>query len=95
MLVTGSAVGALTAARAGSRCLFTVATGTPPLMRTGVRALVGAAPAQWTFRDDFIALAHDTADICWREARRGLDELDAYTRPARDEGPERPYRVKR
>jgi hypothetical protein len=93
MLVTGSAIAAVTTARAGTRCAFTLATRTPPLALTGVRALAGAAPAQWAFRDDFIALARDTADTSWRELRRGLDELDAHTRP-HDEGPRRPYRVK-
>jgi hypothetical protein len=93
MLAAGSAVGALTTARAGTRCALTLATRTPPLVLTGLRGLRGSGPAQWGFRDDFIALARDTADVCWRELRRGLDELDAHTRP-HDDGPSRPYRVK-
>jgi hypothetical protein len=94
MLVAGSSVGAVTVVRAGSRCLFTVATRTPRLTLTGARGLAGATPAQWAFRDEFLALARDTADLSWREVRRGLDELDLHTRP-HGEGPSRPYRVKR
>jgi hypothetical protein len=93
MLDTGSAIAAVTTARAGTRCLFTVATRTPPLLSTGARALAGAAPAQWAFRDDVLALARDTADVSWRELRRGLDDFDARTRPA-ERGRSRPYRVK-
>src|SRR3954463_10957444 len=47
MLATGSVVAAAVAARTWSRCLFTVASRTPPLAALGVRAVAGDAPAQW------------------------------------------------
>jgi hypothetical protein len=52
--------------------------------------------AQAAFRDDLIALARDSAELSWRELRRGVDELDAFTRPHEEPGgrPQRPYRVK-
>ena len=93
MLATGSLVGAATAVRAGTRCAFLVATRTPPLLVTGVRATAGAGPAQWAFRDELLGLARDTADVSWRELRRGLDAFDLRTRPA-TAGPARPYRAK-
>jgi hypothetical protein len=95
MLAAGSLVGSATAVRVGSRCLVTVAARTPPLIPLAVRASGGAGQAQAAFRDELIALARDTADVSWRELRRGLDDFDARTRPdGRHERPLRPYRVK-
>jgi hypothetical protein len=65
-------------------------------VKLAVRASVGGAgTAQSAFRDDFIGLARDLAEASWREMRRGVQELDAFTRSA-DESParHRPYRVK-
>jgi hypothetical protein len=93
MLATGSLVSAAIAVRAGSRCAFTVATRTPSLVALGVRAAGGSAPAQWAFRDELLGLVRDTAELSWRELRRGIDDLDARTRPP-GRGPARPYRVK-
>lgn len=69
-------------------------------MTLAVKASAGGAEterAQVMFRDELIALARESAEISWRELRRGVDELDASTRP--DEPPaaqpaRRPYRVK-
>ena len=34
-----------------------------------------------TLRDELVALARESAELSWRQMRRGVDELDAYTRP--------------
>jgi hypothetical protein len=93
MLAAGTLVGAVTAARTGSKCLLTVAVRTPPLVGAALRASAGAGTAQATFRDELIELARDAAELSWRELRRGLDDFDARTRPD-EPGPLRPYRVK-
>jgi hypothetical protein len=99
MLATGSLVTSATAFRVGAGCLELFVERTPPLVRHAVRASVGGADtgkAQAAFRDDLIALARDWAEVSWREMRRGVDDLDAFTRPD-DEPPvrpHRPYRVK-
>jgi hypothetical protein len=72
---------------------------TPRLVRRGVTASVGGADAgaaQAAFRDELIALARDSTEAMWRELRRGVDDLDAFTRPDDQPGarPSRPYRVK-
>lgn len=96
MLATGSVVGAATAVRAGSRCAFTVARRTPPLLSVAVQATAGRSRAQAAFRDEVLALARDAADVSWRELRRGLDDFDLRTRPEEAPAPRpfRPYRVK-
>jgi hypothetical protein len=99
MLATGSFVTSAAAFRVGAGCLELLVERTPPLMRLAVEASLGGAGtsnAQAAFRDDLIALARDSAELSWREMRRGIDDLDACTRPndepwAREH---RPYRVK-
>jgi hypothetical protein len=93
-LVAGAIVGSATAVRAGSKCLLTVAARTPPLVVVALRASGGAATAQATFRDELLELARDTAELSWRELRRGLDDFDAVTRPSGERTRARPYRVK-
>jgi hypothetical protein len=46
---------------------------------------------QGVFRDELIALARETAEVSWRELRRGLEEFDLRTRPVEAPAP-RPYR---
>jgi hypothetical protein len=99
MLTTGSLVSSATAFRIGASCLELVVKRTPDLVRLGVTASLGGSEtrtAQAAFRDDLIALARDSAELSWRELRRGVDELDALTRPRERPGvrPQRPYRVK-
>jgi hypothetical protein len=58
-----------------------------------------SATAQAAFRDELVALARDSAEASWRELRRGVDDLDAFTRPDEPEPDQarparRPYRVK-
>jgi hypothetical protein len=99
MLTTGSLVSSATAVRLGVGCLQLFAERTPPLVRLAVTASLGdrdRQTAQAAFRDDLLALARDSAELSWRELRRGVDELDALTRPRQEPGgrPHRPYRVK-
>jgi hypothetical protein len=93
-LAAGALVGTATAVRTGSKCLVTVAVRTPPLVGVALRASGGAPAAQATFRDELVELARDTAELSWRELRRGLDDFDAVTRPAGERVRRRPYRVK-
>ena len=100
LLTTSSVVGAATTFRVAAGCLELLAERTPPLMGLAVRASLGGpdtARAQATFRDELVGLARESAELSWRELRRGVDQLDASTRP--DEPPgarprRRPYRVK-
>jgi hypothetical protein len=99
MLATGSLVTYATAVRVGVGCLELFVERTPPLATLAVRASLGrteAGRAQAAFRDDLIALARDWAEVSWRELRRGVDDLDAFTRPGDEPAaqPPRPYRVK-
>jgi hypothetical protein len=100
MLAAGSMVTSATALRVGASCLELLLERTPPLVRLAVAASLGGdetSRAQAAFRDDLIALARDSAELSWRELRRGVDALDAFTRPAEepDVRPHRPHRVKR
>jgi hypothetical protein len=99
MLAAGSLVTSATAFRLGAGCLELWLERSPPLARRAVRASAGgegAARAQAAFRDDLLALARDSAEVAWREMRRGVDDLDAFTRPEGEPGerPHRPHRVK-
>jgi len=98
MLATSSLVSSATAFRVGVSYLGLLTERTPTLLRLAVQASIGGAGngrAQAEFRDDLIALARDSAEMSWREVRRGLDDLDAFTRPDDPaEQPRRPHRVK-
>jgi hypothetical protein len=99
MLAAGSIVSSATAFRLARGCLDLWAQRTPPLVALAVSASVrggDAGTAQAAFRDDVLALARDSAEISWRELRRGVADLDALTRPRDDSnaGPLRPHRVK-
>jgi hypothetical protein len=99
MLTAGSLVSSATAFRVASGCIQLWVERTPPLVGLGVTASVGGRgtrKAQAAFRDDLIALARDSAELSWRELRRGVDDFDALTRPGAEPGarPQRPYRVK-
>jgi hypothetical protein len=85
--------------RVGARCAELFAKRTPPLLGLAVRGSIGpgADKAQATFRDELLALARESTEVSWRELRRGVDELDGFTRPVQDPlhtPPRRPYRVK-
>ena len=99
MLAAGSVVSSATAFRVGASQLALLLERTPALARLAVAASLGgseAGKAQARFRDDLIALARDSAEASWRELRRGVDDLDACSRPEDEGAPRagRPYRVK-
>ena len=99
MVTVGSVVSSATAVRVAVGCVELWAQRTPPLARLALSASLGRADtgkAQAVFRDDMIALARESAEISWRELRRGIDDFDALTRPGQIPGaqPQRPYRVK-
>jgi hypothetical protein len=91
-------VGALTALRVGAGCASLLGRRSAPLVGLAVRASLGAgAAAEATLREELVALARDSAELSWREMRRGVDAFDLYTRPIdppRGDTPFRPYRVK-
>jgi hypothetical protein len=101
MLATGSVVTASTAIRAATSAVGLAAQRTPALVRLGLRGSAGlgdTAKARAEFRDELVALARESAELSWREMRRGVDDLDRVTRPADEHAPprraHRPYRVK-
>jgi hypothetical protein len=100
MLATGSLVSAATAFRVGTNCVGLFARRLPPLVRLALEGSTRrgeAGLAEAAFRDELLALARDSAEVSWREMRRGVDDLDALTRPDRrtaPPGPARPYRAK-
>jgi hypothetical protein len=93
-------VGAATAVRVGAGWAELLARRAVPMATLAVRGSVGpgAETAQATFRDELIGLARESAELSWRELRRGVDDLDGFTRPpgeASEQRPaRRPYRVK-
>jgi hypothetical protein len=100
MLAAGSLASSTTAFRVGACQLALLVDRTPALMKLAVQASVGgpgAGQAQAEFRDDLLALVRDSAEASWRELRRGVDDLDAFSRPGEERAAEqhRPYRVKR
>ena len=92
-------VGATTAFRVGTGCALLLRRRSGPLVSLAVQASFGsdAQTAEATLRDELVALARESAELSWREMRRGVDALDSVTRPIdtpRSEQPRRPYRVK-
>jgi hypothetical protein len=91
-------VGTATALRVGAGYASLLRQRSAPLVGLAVRASLGAGPtAEATLREELVALARDSAELSWREMRRGVDAFDAFTRPIdppRDDTPFRPYRVK-
>jgi hypothetical protein len=54
--------------------------------------------AAFALRDELIGLVRDSSEASWRRLRRGVDELDALTRPRETDvapTPRRRHRVKR
>ena len=99
MLGAGAVVSSATAFRVGLGCLELWTRRTRPLVGLAFSASLkgpDARKAQAAFRDDVIALARESAEISWRELRRGVDELDTFTRPGSGPAarPHRPHRVK-
>jgi hypothetical protein len=92
-------VGAATAFRVGAGCAQLLRQRSGPLVSLAVQASFGSdtRTAEATLRDELVALARESAELSWRELRRGVEALDSYTRPIdgpRPDQPHRPYRVK-
>ena len=92
-------VGATTAFRVSAGCAQLLRRRSGALVSLAVQASFGTDTqvAEATLRDELVALARESAELSWRELRRGVDALDSYTRPIdepRSEQPRRPHRVK-
>ena len=99
LITTSSVVGATTAFRVGAGCAELVRRRSGSMVGLAVQASFGSdtRTAEATLRDELVALARESAELSWREMRRGVDALDSYTRPIdqpRSDQPRRPYRVK-
>jgi hypothetical protein len=99
MLATGSVMTSATALRVSVSCLALLLDRAPPLVRLAVAASAGtdSGRAQAAFRDELLALTRDAAEATWRELRKGVDDLDAFTRPGENHTAQaqgRPHRVK-
>jgi hypothetical protein len=99
VLATGSVMTTATAVRVSVSCLALLVDRTPPLVRLAVTASAGAdnGTAQAAFRDELLALTRDAAEATWCELRRGIDDLDAFTRPRENQAAQarrRRHRVK-
>lgn len=99
MLATGWAMSAATAVRVGVGCAEVFSDRAPSLIRLASESWDGTgngANAQAEFRDELLATARASTEVAARELRRGLDDLDEFTRP--EEGPaaqpDRPYKTK-
>lgn len=87
-MVTGA-----TAVHVGASCLALLARRTPPLVVLAVQGSLGGpdgATSQAAFRDELVALARESAERSWHELRRGVDWLDAATRPSESSAAARP-----
>jgi len=81
---------AATVLRTGVGCAELLAQRAPGLMQLGAQTRAGsegAAVAQARFRDELIALARDSSELALREIRRGIEDLDSFTRPEEDAEP--------
>jgi hypothetical protein len=98
MLATGSVMTTATAFRVSAGCLELLLERIPPLVRLAVAASAGFenGKPQAEFRDELLSLSRDAAEVTWRELRKGIDDLDAYTREPGSHATRerRPHRVK-
>lgn len=104
LLATGALMSAASAVRAGTGCLELWSQRVPPLVRLAAELdeQGEGSPEQrdameGRIREEMMAVARESAEIVMRELRRGLEDLDTYTR-SEDQGPggaARPYRAKR
>jgi len=103
LLATGALMSAASAVRAGGGCLELWSQRVPPLVRLAAELdehREGASQErdaiEGRVREEMMALARESAEIVMREIRRGLEDLDTFTR-SEDQGPAgaaRPYRAK-
>jgi hypothetical protein len=83
----------------GAGCALLLRRRSGPLVSLAVQASFGSDTrvAEATLRDELVSLARESAELSWRELRRGVDALDSSTRPIdapHGDQPLRPYRVK-
>ncbi|MHB8691588.1 MAG: hypothetical protein ACYDHH_10115 [Solirubrobacteraceae bacterium] len=93
MLATGSVVAGATAVRITLGGANVAVDRVPALIELGLKAACkrpgsSAATAQAAFRDELVGLFRDCAESSWRELRRGVDDLDHFTRQT--PGPQTP-----
>lgn len=85
MLVTGSVVTSTTTVRIGIGGTSVAARRVPRLCRLGVEASLlpstSQGRAQAAFRDELVGLFRELSETSWRELRRGVADLDEFTRP--------------
>jgi hypothetical protein len=103
LLATGALMSAASVVRAGTGCLELWSERVPPLVRLaaeldeqGDESAKTREEREGRMREELLAVARESAEIVMRELRRGLEDLDTYTR-ADDQGPggaARPYRAK-
>jgi len=87
MLVTGGIMSAATVCRTGIGCAELLARRAPALMQLNMQTQMDSADvaaAQAHFRDELIALGRDASELALREIRRGIEDLDSFTRPEDD-----------
>jgi hypothetical protein len=99
LLTASSMAGAATAVRVGAGCASLLRQRSVPLVSLAIQASFGSDThtAEATLRDELVALARESAELSWRELRRGVDMLDLSTGPSdrpHSDAPSRPYRVK-
>jgi hypothetical protein len=87
MLATGSAVAGATAVRITLGAANVAVDRVPALIELGLKSTCrrpgsSASTAQAAFRDELVGLFRDCAESSWHELRRGVDDLDEFTRPA-------------
>jgi hypothetical protein len=93
-------MGAASVIRAGVGCAELWSQRAPSLVKLVAESreqAIGAGKAQAQFRDELLAMARDSSEVALRELRRGLEDLDTFTRPDEEPAgpPTRPYRAKR
>jgi len=97
LLAAGTAVTASTAVRLTVGWAGVVAQRTPGIVQHAVGTLTGSddGRSESALRDELIGLLRDSAEACWHELRRGVDEFDALTRGDEERSEaSRPFRVK-
>jgi hypothetical protein len=103
LLATGALMSVASAVRAGAGCLELWSQRVPPLVRLAAeideqpeRPAEEQTVLEGQVREELMSVARESAEIVMRELRRGLEDLDSYTRADDEEssGASRPYRAK-
>ena len=98
LAATGSMVTIATALRTGRRQLEIAIDHAPSILAHVSGPRKGPDDGQRAMamlRDELLTIAREMAECLWQEARRGIDEFDAYTREDLEtETALRPWRVK-